>query len=74
MDKLLEVLNKVKADVDFEVEKQLIDDGILDSVDTLSIVAELESAFNIELSPMDLTSENFNNIEAMQKLIERLVK
>lgn len=72
MDEILKVLKKVRDDVDFIGEKHLIDDGILDSVDTLSIVGELEELFHIEFSPMDLTADNFNNVKAIEKLVERI--
>ena len=73
MEEILQILKKVRDDVDFMEEKQLIDDGILDSVDTLSIVDELENLYQIEFSPMDLTADNFNSAEAIEKLVERII-
>ena len=47
MDKLLELLKGIRPDVDFETETALIDDGILDSFDSLqsiwSLVQKLKS-------------------------------
>ena len=37
MEELLELLNDIKEDVDFENEKALVDDHILDSFDILDI-------------------------------------
>ena len=37
MEELLELLNDIKEDVDFENEKALVDDHILDSFDILQI-------------------------------------
>ena len=72
MEKILEILTGVRPDVDFENEKKLIDDEILDSFDIISIVGDFNDEFDIEIDVEDLEPENFNTIEAMQDLIERL--
>ena len=72
MEKLLEILNEVNADVDFENCESLIDDGILDSFDIVSIVGELNDAFDVEISPVDIIPANFNSAKAMWTMIERL--
>ena len=72
MEKILKILNGVRPDVDFENEKKLIDDGILDSFDIIAIVGEFNDAFDIDIDPADLEPDNFNTIEAMKELIEKL--
>ena len=72
MDKLLEILKDIRPDVDFENEKNLIGDSILDSLDVMSIVSEICDAFDIQVSPADIVPANFNSAEAMYKMIERL--
>ena len=47
MDTLMEILEDVQPDVDFESCDTLIDDGMLDSFAILSIVSELEDQFEI---------------------------
>ena len=72
MEKLIEILKEVNADVDFENCATLIDDGILDSFDIVSIVGELNDAFDVEISPVDIIPKNFNSAKAMWAMIERL--
>ena len=72
MEELLEILNEVNADVDFENCESLIDDSILDSFDIVSIVGELNDAFDVEISPVDIIPKNFNSAKAMWAMIERL--
>ncbi|SEW34282.1 phosphopantetheine-binding protein [[Clostridium] fimetarium] len=72
MEELLEILNEVNADVDFASCESLIDDGILDSFDIVSIVGELNDAFDVEISPVDIIPKNFNSAKAMWAMIERL--
>lgn len=72
MEKILEILEGVRADVDFKNEKKLIDDGILDSFDIITIVGEFNDEFDIEIDVDELEPYNFNTIEAMAELIKRL--
>ena len=72
MDELLEILSEIRPDLDFQVEKALIDEGILDSFDIISIVGELNNAFDIEINVENLLPENFNSAEAMYELICKL--
>ena len=72
MDQLMEILTEVNADVDFETCDTLIDDGILDSFDIVSIVGELNDTFDIDITPADIFPENFNSAEAMWDMIQRL--
>lgn len=70
--KLMEILNDLRPDVEFETETKLIDDGILDSFDIVSLVSELNSEFDIEINVMDLEPVNFNSAKAMLELIVKL--
>ena len=72
INRVLNILQSIRADVDFESEKQLIDGGILDSFDIIEIVSTFNDAFDIEIDVEELLPENFNTVEAMQQLIERL--
>lgn len=72
MDELLSILKGICPKVDFVNEKKLIDDGILDSFDIISIVNELNEHYDIEIDVDDLEPDNFNTVEAMLELIERL--
>ena len=72
MEKILEILQSIRSDVDFENEKSLIDDGILDSFDIVSVVGELCDEFDITITVDDMEPENFNSVEAILALVENL--
>ena len=72
MNELMQILEELRPDVDFENETGLIDNGILDSFDIVSLVGELNDAFDIEIKPTDLVPENFNSAEAILALVEKL--
>ena len=68
---LLEILRDVCPDLDFERETSLIDDGLLESLDIVSIVTGIMDEFDVEINVDDLMPENFNSVDAMLALIER---
>ena len=68
-ERLLTILTESCPGIDFENETALIDDGILESLDIVTIVSEIMDEFNIELSVEDLLPENFNSLDAMLSLI-----
>lgn len=70
MQKLIEILTEICPGVDFNEEKALVDDGLIDSFEIVSIVAEIMDNYDIELDVDDLLPENFNSAEAMMQLIE----
>ena len=72
MEKLLEILNSLHPDVDFENTADLIDDGILDSLDIVTLVTEINSVFDVTIPAEEIVPENFNSAEALMALIERL--
>ena len=72
MDKLIELLEEICPGIDFTSEENLIDDEIIDSFDVIAIVTEIMDAFNVEIGVEDIIPENFNSVEAMMNLIERL--
>ncbi len=69
---VLQILQEVRPDVDFENEKKLIDDKVLDSFDIISIIGDLNDEFDIEINVNDLEPENFNTLEAITELVVRL--
>lgn len=71
-DQLMEILEEIRPDVDFENEKQLITDGILDSFDIVSLVGALNDEFDIDIQVGNLVPDNFNSIEGMIALVEKL--
>ncbi len=72
MEQLLEILSDLHPEVDFEECDTLIDDGILDSFDIVSLISEINEEFDVVISAEHIIPENFNSVEALYALIERL--
>lgn len=70
MEELMRILQETCPGVDFDGETALIDDGILGSLDIVTIVSEIMETFDVEISVDDLVPENFNSVQAIMALIE----
>ena len=71
MEKLMGILRDIRPDLDFDTADKLIDNSILESIDIISIVSEINDAFDININVTDLLPENFNNALAIWTLIQR---
>ena len=49
MEELMEVLSALKPEIDFTKETELIDEGLLESFDVITLIAELEDQFGVEI-------------------------
>ena len=72
MEQLLEILSGLHPDVDFLEAADLVDDGILDSLDIVTLVTEIHAEFDVTIPAEEIVPENFNSAEALWALIERL--
>ena len=74
MEALLDILNELHPEVDFDTCTTLIDDKILDSFDIVTIVAEVDAEYDVAIPAEELIPENFNSAANLYALIERLME
>ncbi len=72
MEEILNILKELHPEVNFEECTTLIDDQILDSLDIVTIIAELSSTFDIDIPPQEIVATNFNSAKALYSMVERL--
>lgn len=72
MEKLMEILEDIRPDLDFEKEDNLIDGKVLDSFNIITIVTELNQEFDISINVNQITPENLNSAKNMWDLICKL--
>lgn len=70
--KITEILMDIDDSVDYANEEHLIDDRILDSFAIISLVGELEEAFDIKINASDMVPQNFNSVSAIAKMVAHL--
>ena len=73
MEALLDILQELHPEVDFETETALIDNKILDSFDIVTIVAEIDSEYDVQIPAVELVPENFNSAQALYALVQKLM-
>lgn len=74
MDQILEILEGLHPEVDFETCRTLIDDKIIDSFDIVTLISDLSEEFDISIPVEEIVPENFNSAKAINALIERLLE
>ena len=72
MEKLMNILMEIDDSIDYEKEKALIDGRLLDSFGVITLVSELEEAYDIDIEASEMTPDNFNSAEAIYKMVVRL--
>jgi acyl carrier protein len=70
-EKIKEVILSVNDSIDVEDPDLNIAED-LDSIDIIALIAELEDEFDIEITMEEKSEENFENIDTLAKMIERL--
>ncbi len=71
-EEIIEVLKQVKAGVNYENEKSLVSDGILESFDIVTLISLLNNKFGVFITVADLLPENFESVETIENLINKL--
>ena len=71
-EQIIEILEDIQPEADYETCQTLIDDHILTSLDVLSLVAELEDEFDVTIPTVEIIPSNFNSVDAIASMVERL--
>lgn len=73
--KILKILNEIIPDVDDEEiinNKELVHSGVLNSFSIVMLISELTDTFDIEISPQEIVYENFDSLDGLANMVERL--
>lgn len=70
--KLLDILQDIHPETDYEAEKTLIDNRIFDSFDIVTLISEIAENFDIKVPANEITPDNFNSLETIMALLEKL--
>ena len=72
MERLIKILEGIESGVDYNNCTTLIDDNYLDSLAIISLVAEIEEEFEVQIPTVEIVPNNFNSVQAIWNLILRL--
>lgn len=72
MEKLMNALREAYPHIDFENEKTLADDGLIDSLAMVNIIAIIEELFDIVVTMEYIQPANFQSVETILAMVEEL--
>lgn len=70
--KIIEILKTLHPELDLTSDVRLVDDGVLDSLDIVTLITELNAAFDVAIPAIEILPGNFNSVQALAEMIERL--
>lgn len=71
-EQIMEIIRDMKPTAVFDEDTELITEGILDSLDIVSLVATLMDELDVEITAVDVIPENMNAVSSMAAMVERL--
>lgn len=71
-EELMDILEELHPEVDYDTCDNLIDGKIFDSFDIVTIISEVNARMDITISAEYITPANFNSAKALLALLEKL--
>lgn len=69
--RLKKILEKINGEVIKYSGEDMIEDGILDSLEVMQIITEIENEFEVEMTADDIVMENFKTMETIGVLVKK---
>ena len=71
-EQIIKILTELRPEFDFTQEGvNFIEEGMLDSFDMVSLIDSIETVLGVAISGADVLPENFCDIDAICKTIEK---
>ena len=71
MNELIEII-KIKAKKEFDIEENLIENQIIDSIDFIYIISEIENRFNVNIDFLEIEPSKITTVKGLWELIDEL--
>ena len=71
MERLMKILGELHPEVNFGGKERLIEGGLLNSLDMVSLVTDINEQYGISINALDMVRENFETPEEIRALIVR---
>lgn len=71
---IIALLNEIRPYEKITETSELIASGILDSLAIISLITQLEDAFDIEIADDAVTASNFANVDSIMQLVMKSKK
>ena len=71
MEEVIAILNDIRPAQNFTSASNFFDQGMLDSLDLTTLVATLETHYNVFIDIDEIAADNFRNLSAIQTILAR---
>lgn len=72
-EQIEEILNELHPEVtSWEEQKEMVHSGLLNSLDIVTLIGELSDKFDIEIPPSEIIYENFDTLQGLISMVEKL--
>ena len=71
--KIEDILSETIPGIDLNCET-MIDTGYISSLILINLISELDIEFDIEIPFTELKTDNFNSVDAIEALVEKMIK
>lgn len=68
------ILKEIKPTRDLEGIEDIVEGAYIDSFELMALITALSERFGIEITIDDITPENFNSIDAIAGMVDKLQK
>ncbi len=65
------ILKEIRPEFDFENCDDFFQNGLLDSLDLITLITSLDEEYNISIEGTDILPENFESISSIKKLLKK---
>lgn len=66
---ILNMLEEIKPEFDFNDSEDFVMDGLLDSFDIITLISMLEEKYGIAIDGLDIVPENFASLDSIANLV-----
>lgn len=72
MEELIEIIKKYVPNIELNENLELIEDGLIDSIQLVEIIIDISEKFQVDISGDDIDPDNFQSIQSIWNLILKL--
>ena len=70
-NRIIEILSEIRPEVDFNVDVNFFESGLLDSFDVVTLVTALDEEYKISIDGLDVLPDNFSTVKTIVVLLSK---
>jgi acyl carrier protein len=70
-NRIVEILNEIRSEFDFNCDVNFIENGMLDSFDIVTLVTSLDEEYKISIDGTDIIPDNFSSLITIESLLSK---